>query len=369
MHVDVEGAVVVVAKCPIKGASKTRLSKHISVGGNSHLLSKAMLCDVIASISSCSYLSKVKKVLMYAPGTSEGEGIMSKILSDELNLPHKSTPLSTSSASSSTEETRRGEISNHWILMPMRLSASTDELRSSNLGERLSTALSSVRREVLCQRIDSSAAPQTCNRSDTNKSPSENQQQPGVVFLGMDSPEIPLEEVAEALYAAQHLSESLICPANDGGYGMIGVPAHANARAVFSGVRWSNELTALSQIKSLTDHSVSVRLGKLMNDIDEPNDLVQLAHRLCDLRNRCDVFIDNNENVTSSNMNEFPNYAEFSDSDCLSRNSKMHLARIPSQSSYAQFTWECLLELQLILKKDAVDMQHHGRYFVAETGV
>lgn len=98
-----------------------------------------------------------------------------------------------------------------------------------------------------------------------------------VIFVGMDAPEIPIDEI---LYAFKQSDEARICPAADGGYGLLSIPSKANADKVFQGVRWSDPLTALSQIKALTDQNIPVKLGRLMYDIDEPDDIVQLVERL-----------------------------------------------------------------------------------------
>ena len=46
------GAIVLVAKCPIAGKSKTRLSKLVGKEGSA-LLAKSMLSDVLESIGQC----------------------------------------------------------------------------------------------------------------------------------------------------------------------------------------------------------------------------------------------------------------------------------------------------------------------------
>jgi hypothetical protein len=117
----------------------------------------------------------------------------------------------------------------------------------------------------------------------------------GIVFLGMDSPQVPLDEVVHGLEFASSSSSSsssnnsnkkqqapmaLLCPADDGGYGMLCVPSFAARLPIFKGVRWSHPLTAVSQLKALTDLEISVKLGRLMQDIDEPQDVILLAKRL-----------------------------------------------------------------------------------------
>ena len=85
-NVRVRGAIVIISKCPIPGASKTRLAASSNKGLASehcHLIAKAMLCDVIRHISLCPYFEnchELLKIIMYAPGTSEGKLIMDGLL-------------------------------------------------------------------------------------------------------------------------------------------------------------------------------------------------------------------------------------------------------------------------------------------------
>lgn len=158
-----------------------------------------------------------------------------------------------------------------WILMPM---SSGNDLQSSDLGAKLTDALIRARQQQ--QQLQS-----TVTNDATKSGP--------VVFLGMDSPETPLEEIA-AIFdetSASSMSSSAtttttatLLPADDGGYGMLSVPPQAPANIVFSGVRWSQSLTALSQLKALTDANIPVRIGRLMHDIDEPDDVRALVQRL-----------------------------------------------------------------------------------------
>lgn len=76
------------------------------------------------------------------------------------------------------------------------------------------------------------------------------------------------------------LTHAVLCPAEDGGYGMLSVPPNVDALRVFPGVRWSQSLTALSQLKALSDAGIWTRMGRLMYDIDEPADVQALVKRL-----------------------------------------------------------------------------------------
>ena len=109
----------------------------------------------------------------------------------------------------------------------------------------------------------------------------------GVVFLGMDSPDIPLQDIVKGLNlaskevdASSRPPEALLCPCSDGGYGMLCVPSTSVHKGIFDNVYWSHPLTAVSQLKALTDASVPVVMGRLMHDIDEPDDVHKLCQRL-----------------------------------------------------------------------------------------
>ena len=86
----IPNAICVVAKCPIPGKSKTRLSAAAGGGGGltdegCALMAKAMLCDVLSSIHRTEALSTVVKFLYYAPADDDGKQRMGSIL-DELGI-------------------------------------------------------------------------------------------------------------------------------------------------------------------------------------------------------------------------------------------------------------------------------------------
>jgi glycosyltransferase A (GT-A) superfamily protein (DUF2064 family) len=181
-----------------------------------------MLSDVLESLSTIK--GNVDKILLYAP--HDGLSQMQAILI-ELDL-------------------------KDWKLLPMK---STD-LQGSHLGDILTDALVRAR--------SFRAAP--------------------VVFLGMDSPEVPIDQVQLALSKPQ---EALLCPAADGGYGLLSLPLSAPANAVFQNVKWSHAQTAQTQQEALTRAQVPVTVGSLMHDIDEPHDLEELCQRLVGKENGC----------------------------------------------------------------------------------
>jgi glycosyltransferase A (GT-A) superfamily protein (DUF2064 family) len=244
-----KGAIVVVAKCPIPGKSKTRLIPSLGVPGSAKL-AKAMLSDVLTTIDKCPSLAKIHKILLYAPDNAEGLKFMQAILK-ELGLTELS--LVDSSLSTTASTTPR----NGWMLLPML----SRDLQTSNLGTQLHDALDRARN---IEVPDGS-----------------------VVILGMDAPELPLEDMVRGLQSTNN--SAILCPAEDGGYGMLCVPPHADSSKTFRGVQWSHSLTEVSQLKALTDQNVVVKLGRLMYDIDEQDDVVKISQRLSQKRSSDDA--------------------------------------------------------------------------------
>ena len=284
----VPNAICVVAKCPIPGKSKTRLSAADAAGLTDEgcaLMAKAMLCDVLSSIHRAKALSSVAKhpvvkFLYFAPADEEGMKRMGSIL-DELSMLYVDGSQTLAQADRRREYQELGcserglDVLRYdaWYLCPMP-DARQSNLRSSDLGIKLAGMLDYTRSTVWNDLgdIDAAITP------------------PAVAFLGMDSPELPIGEIAHALQLASrqlpHSSateeipgSAYINPSHDGGYGMLCLPPQAPA-SVFEGVRWSDPLTAISQMKALSDEGIPVVIGSLMRDIDEMEDLMGLAERL-----------------------------------------------------------------------------------------
>lgn len=255
-----QASLAVFAKCPIAGQSKTRLSNLLGYDGAA-LLAQAMLSDILTIISKDERFRTFDKFLVYAPGTDVGEQMMTSIVKDVGLNPLTSKERSLVGKDASDDAS--------WTLLPMATSAdfrsdhvteSNEEgnpilldLRSSSLGSKLAHALKQI---------------QTL--------------QPDwpVVFLGMDSPELPMDEIYNAVRVVSwKLQKAYMNPAQDGGYGMLCLPVDTPL-TIFQGVRWSSSLTAVSQVKALSDNGIDTILGSLMNDIDEPDDVIHLAKRL-----------------------------------------------------------------------------------------
>jgi 2-phospho-L-lactate guanylyltransferase (CobY/MobA/RfbA family) len=160
-----------------------------------------------------------------------------------------------------------------------------------------------------------------------------------VVFLGMDAPEVPVEEIITALTTPTH---AVLCPAEDGGYGMLSVPPHAPCPQIFQNIPWSQSLTAVSQLKALTDCDINVRLGRLMHDMDEPEDVQKLVQRSCRARNYEDV---DQEESQGNNSN------------VLLMSSG--LCQLPPANATCEHTWNALVSLGLIESKVVEESQKY----------
>lgn len=229
-----EGSIVVFAKCPIPGKSKTRLIPLLGEEGSVQL-AKGMLSDVLKSINGCAQLNGTRKILVYAPGTPAGKGRMEDIL-DGLGL-----------------ATNKDDDFASWHLLPMMSKPS--DLRSNDLGAKLEDALERVR---LLEGI----------------------QHRGVVFLGMDAPILPLTDIVSGLEKAAVQKEAVLCPAMDGGYAMLCVPDIAVPSRTFRNMYWSHPWTGMSQAKAITDQGIKLSIGTVVRDIDETRDVQELCSYL-----------------------------------------------------------------------------------------
>lgn len=228
--------IAVVSKCPIPGKTKTRLVPLLGEEGSSQL-ARAMLSDVLVSLDGTQELKNVRKILFYAPATLDGLHMMRALLTT-LNL-REIVP----------DDDSHG--TDGWMLLPMN----STNLKSASLGYVLTDIL---------KRVHSMSGEAGKGK---------------VMFLGMDSPELPLEEIIGS-FDSENDGKAFLCPANDGGYGMLCVPPEAPVEEVFQGIRWSDPLTALAQLKALSDCHIPTKIGTLMNDIDEADDVKALCERL-----------------------------------------------------------------------------------------
>ncbi|GMI14908.1 hypothetical protein TrVE_jg6043 [Triparma verrucosa] len=226
-------ALVLVAKYPTPGKSKTRLSAAVG-SSETHNLANAFLLDTLCTLSNVELqshtvnasqnVSKINKYVLYAPRSAEKK--MRSLVNEAMD--GMDPPLG------------RDE----WTLLPM---VDADGLTSSQLTVKLKDGLEQVR------SIEGDGAP--------------------VAFVGMDSPTLTSAEVAQSLEVAAK-GKSYIKPAKDNGYVLITLSGRVDG-AVFEGVRWSCDETFSSQARRLCAFG-EVVVGEPGFDIDEIDDLEEL---------------------------------------------------------------------------------------------
>jgi glycosyltransferase A (GT-A) superfamily protein (DUF2064 family) len=276
--------------------------------------------------------------------------------------------------------------SNNWHLLPMLSSSSSsnsggsntsidnvDDLKSHDLGAKLEDALIQVR------LLQQSQKQQQSNTNTNNY---------GVVFLGMDAPILPLNDIVEGLRKAsssctsssssqpQQQPVATLCPAYDGGYVMLCVPPNADPSKTFLSTQnmyWSHPLTAISQIKTLTDQNIQTQIGRVMHDIDVPNDVIELCLKMetiipketkatCDDRNNSnnkknldypsgwECSSSNYENSNNNNNNNNNNNSTESNNNCSTR-----IPMVTSRHPICYYTQKALTDAGIFpLTKDSI---------------
>eukprot|EP00903_Cladosiphon_okamuranus_P008480 g8147.t1 len=211
---------VLVSKYPTPGTSKTRLIPAFGTVVAARL-AMAMLQDLLRRFSEEDSTREFRKVFVYAP-PSAGPAV-NKMLKDlGLDKTWDAEPVSAGTA-----------------------------LRESGLTMILEAALASARSR---------------------------ERDGAVIFVGMDTPELPWSEVMAAKTSAETEGKAYICPASDGGYTLLGLPAAAK-RGAFEGVKWSDALTCKSQVLALASRGVHTRIGGTYHDVDEADDVAGLDRR------------------------------------------------------------------------------------------
>lgn len=221
-HPNLNGSpvLVMVAKLPVPGKSKTRLAARIG-DNQAAAFSRASIGDLSRRLSR---LPNCKRILLYAPATEDA------ICAFELLL---------------------GNATSQWELLPM-VSVTGSSLVSSNLTVQLSAAVSRLQ-ERGCGPI---------------------------LFIGSDCPDLPDSTIQHAFSTVcADPKKAVLCPASDGGYVLLGLPVGAST-GVFDGVAWSCEETLKSQTAALEREGLQVTIGETYIDVDEFPDLEVLKSRL-----------------------------------------------------------------------------------------
>mmetsp|Transcript_1979 Transcript_1979/g.3981 ORF Transcript_1979/g.3981 Transcript_1979/m.3981 type:complete len:498 (-) Transcript_1979:37-1530(-) len=99
----------------------------------------------------------------------------------------------------------------------------------------------------------------------------------GVVFVGMDSPNIPLSLMSEC-QSALTSGSNYVVPAEDGGYTMLGIRSGYEGDGPFSdGIRWSTGDTLDDQVRVIERDGERIIKGRTWYDVDEVSDLFRLV--------------------------------------------------------------------------------------------
>jgi len=97
------------------------------------------------------------------------------------------------------------------------------------------------------------------------------------VLIGTDCPALDASQLAEAArQLASH--DAVLIPAADGGYVLIGLKAPCPE--IFTGMAWSTSSVAVETLRRMALLGLSVWVGPVLHDIDEPADLAHLPNGL-----------------------------------------------------------------------------------------
>jgi glycosyltransferase A (GT-A) superfamily protein (DUF2064 family) len=201
-------------------------------------------------------IQECHKVVLYAPPTPEARNELCYLLDclAEDRSRQNGTDVATGTNDALQEEARSTSSPCGWTLLEMEQAT----LQDTDLSRALTAASLTIVSELF---------------PDTSS----------LVFVGTDAPELRLEDLRDGLNMAS--GKALLCPAQDGGYGLLGVSVSNSNRhmldALFRGVLWSHPLTALSQLRAAQLAGYGpVRLGPIMRDVDLPEDVTNLCQRL-----------------------------------------------------------------------------------------
>lgn len=91
-----------------------------------------------------------------------------------------------------------------------------------------------------------------------------------VVVVGVDIPEISEEILAEA-FRSLDSHDTVVGPAADGGYYLLGMSAPADG--VFADVTWGKPTVFKETQENIAGHGMSMEALKVLRDVDEPTDI------------------------------------------------------------------------------------------------
>ena len=100
-----------------------------------------------------------------------------------------------------------------------------------------------------------------------------------VVLIGSDCPDLPLDIIEESFNALENHSGSVIGPAADGGYYLIGFLKDAFCPDIFSGIEWSSSSVFEKTMNILRSKEHQLHILPQWRDLDNLEDLNDLIKR------------------------------------------------------------------------------------------
>ncbi|HEX8309560.1 MAG TPA: TIGR04282 family arsenosugar biosynthesis glycosyltransferase [Allosphingosinicella sp.] len=94
-----------------------------------------------------------------------------------------------------------------------------------------------------------------------------------ILLIGADCPELDPGRLLAAAEAMES-HDSVIHPAHDGGYALLGLRRFD--RTIFEGISWSTAAVAGQTMSRIEALGWSLHVGETLRDIDEPGDLLPL---------------------------------------------------------------------------------------------
>ncbi|MEQ9527405.1 MAG: TIGR04282 family arsenosugar biosynthesis glycosyltransferase [Parvibaculaceae bacterium] len=94
------------------------------------------------------------------------------------------------------------------------------------------------------------------------------------VIVGADIPGIERRHIAAA-FAALGRHDTVLGPAEDGGYWLVGMRRRPRVAEIFDGVRWSSEQAMADTLENIRKRKMSVAMLESLVDIDEGKDLAR----------------------------------------------------------------------------------------------
>lgn len=95
-----------------------------------------------------------------------------------------------------------------------------------------------------------------------------------VVIIGSDIPGIGRDHIAQG-FAALRSHDTVLGPAEDGGYWLIGMKRRPRVADIFERVRWSSEYAMEDTMRNITAQGLGVALLERLADIDTGADLAK----------------------------------------------------------------------------------------------